>query len=119
MAGRTNRRRQVKYMLRASHGGHARAATLTPEERSAIARKAAVARWQGRADREPTRLEFPELSDVLFVDLGDQLRVQFVDGALWDIWNEADVETAIALLRQWRRKQRKAHRAARSGARVG
>ena len=30
---------------RASKGGEARAAKLTPEERSAIARRAAVARW--------------------------------------------------------------------------
>ena len=31
---------------RAAKGGEARAAKLTPEERSAIARKAAMARWK-------------------------------------------------------------------------
>ena len=36
---------------RASKGGEARAAKLTPEERSEIARKAARARWASHDDR--------------------------------------------------------------------
>jgi hypothetical protein len=39
----------------AREGGLARARTLTPEQRSEIARKAAISRWDRRTDRELTR----------------------------------------------------------------
>ena len=45
--------------LGASKGGLARAASLTPEERSAIARRAANARWE-RYRREKAELEAQE-----------------------------------------------------------
>ena len=38
--------------LRASKGGKARAEKLTPEERSAIAKKAAQARWAKKRQQE-------------------------------------------------------------------
>ena len=44
--------------LGASKGGLARAASLTPEERSAIARRAAQARWE--RVRETQRQEYAE-----------------------------------------------------------
>lgn len=39
--------------LGGKRGGLARAAKLTPEQRSAIARKAAEARWARNADEQP------------------------------------------------------------------
>ena len=48
--------------LGASKGGLARAASLTPEERSAIARRAAQARWE--RVRETQRQEYAEAQRV-------------------------------------------------------
>ena len=46
--------------LGASKGGFARAAALTPEERSAIARRAALARWERYRDAQ--REEFASIA---------------------------------------------------------
>lgn len=44
--GKINKAAQMLSKLGASKGGKARARTLTPEQRKAIARKAAAARWK-------------------------------------------------------------------------
>lgn len=93
---------------RAIRGGYARAAALTATQRSAIARTAAQIRWG--QERIPKRLTLPECGAVRFVDLGAEVRVELLDGRPWSIWNEAQVDGAITLLREWRRKQREERR---------
>jgi hypothetical protein len=59
----------------------------------------------------PKLLEFPPCGQIRFQDMGTQLRVELHGLRIhWDVWNEAEVERAIGVLRQWRRKVRRERR---------
>jgi hypothetical protein len=49
--GKINKAAQMLSKLGASKGGKARAKTLTPEQRKAIAQKAARARWGAKEEK--------------------------------------------------------------------
>lgn len=107
------RRKQIPPDVRRARsvkGGLARTEALTSTERSTIARQAARVRWEGERARGPRRLDLPPCGTIRVVDLGDHLRLEIDAGKSWAVWTEAHVEEALALLRRWRLKQRRARR---------
>jgi hypothetical protein len=113
MTAQTDQKKTAWLRRRGVHGGRARAAQLTAAERVAIATKAAQARWQGNVvyASETKRMESCDCGDVVFDDLGERLRLQIDEQMHWAIWNEAHVDTAIGILRKWRRLRKAAARA--------
>lgn len=113
MAARSRNMQADGFTRRAAAGGRARAAKLTPEQRTAIATKASHARRLGRTTsaREAKRMDSHTCGLVRFEDMGERLRLQIEASINWVLWNETQVETVITILREWRRLRKAAARA--------
>ena len=65
-----------KEPLYQSLGGLARAEKLSPEDRSAIARAAAEARWEKEAEHDPNRPVYPKASHVGVLKIGKNVEIE-------------------------------------------
>jgi hypothetical protein len=102
------RRKQVPRKVRtrrALHGGRGRASRLSAEERSAIARLGAEARWRGQR-----RLGPEEFGDVLFEPEDTQIRLTMTEPQEPKTWTREDVEAVQRYLRRWQRERRQRQR---------
>lgn len=59
-----------------SQGGHARAEKLSKEERSAIARAAAEARWERVAEENPDRVTYPKATHIGVLKIGPHIEIE-------------------------------------------
>lgn len=93
--------------VRASKGGYARAAALTPAERSAIARLGAQTRWQGgdaaARQRQKAMLAAEEIGDLWVAPEGTRLRLVIAQQQDATYLTEAGVQVLQQYLRRWRR----------------